>query len=101
MFLTKLSQLESFDLRQTNVDDAALTHLSQLNSPRILKLEYNQQLTDKGLEHIAGLTQLSELDLAFVPVTDQSIESLTELKSLKKLYLYGTLISDEGLRHLP
>ena len=101
MFLTKLSQLESLDLRQTNVDDAALTHLSQLNSLRILKLEYNQQLTDKGLAHIAGLTQLSELDLAFVPVNDQSIESLTQLKSLTKLYLYGTLISDEGLRRLP
>ena len=101
MFLTKLSQLESLDLRQTNVDDAALTHLSQLNSLRILKLEYNQKLTDKGLAHIAGLTQLSELDLAFVPVNDQSIESLTQLKSLTKLYLYGTLISDEGLRRLP
>jgi hypothetical protein len=101
MFLTKLSQLESLDLRKTNVDDAALTHLSQLNSLRILKLEYNQKLTDKALEHIAGLTQLSELDLAFVPVTDQSIESLTQLKSLTKLYLYGTLISDEGLRRLP
>lgn len=101
MFLTKLSQLESLDLRQTNVDDAALAHVSQLATLRILKLEYSQQLTDKGLEHIAGLTQLSELDLAFVPVSDQSIESLTQLKSLKKLYLYGTLISDEGLRRLP
>jgi hypothetical protein len=101
MFLTKLSQLESLDLRKTNVDDAALTHLSQLSNLRILKLEYNQKLTDKALEHIAGLTQLSELDLAFVPVTDQSIESLTLLKSLTKLYLYGTLISDEGLRRLP
>lgn len=101
MFLTKLSQLESLDLRKTNVDDAALEHLSQLNTLRVLKLEYNQQLTDKALEHVAGLTQLSELDLAFVPVTDQSIESLTQLKSLTKLYLYGTLISDEGLRRLP
>ena len=100
-FLTKLSQLESLDLRKTNVDDTALTHLSQLNTLRILKLEYNQQLTDKGIEKIAGLTQLSELDLAFVPVTDQSIDSLTQLKSLTKLYLYGTLISDEGLRRLP
>jgi len=101
MFLTKLSQLESLDLRKTNVDDAALEHLSQLNSLRILKLEYNQQLTDKALEHVAGLTQLSELDLAFVPVTDHSIESLTQLTSLTKLYLYGTMISDEGLRRLP
>ncbi len=100
-FLTKLSQLESLDLRKTNVDDTALTHLSQLKNLGILKLEYNQQLTDKALEHISGLTQLSELDLAFVPVTDQSIESLAQLKSLKKLYLYGTLISDEGLRRLP
>lgn len=100
-FLTKLGQLESLDLRKTNIDDAALTHVSQLNTLRILKLEYNQQLTDKGIEKTAGLTQLSELDLAFVPVTDQSIDSLTQLKSLKKLYLYGTLISDEGLQHLP
>jgi hypothetical protein len=100
-FLTKLSQLEALDLRKTNVDDAALSHVSQLNTLRILKLEYNQLLTDKGIEKIAGLNQLSELDLAFVPVTDQSIESLAQLKSLKKLYLYGTLISDEGLRHLP
>ena len=100
-FLTKLSQLESLDLRKTNVDDAALEHLSQLHTLRILKLEYNKQLTDKALEHIAGLTQLSELDLAFVPVTDRSIESLTQLTSLTKLYLYGTLISDEGLRRLP
>ena len=100
-FLTKLIRLESLDLRKTNVSDAALAHVAQLSTLRILKLEYSDQLTDKGLTATVGLSQLSELDLAFVPVTDLSFESLAQLKSLKKLYLYGTLISDQGLQRLP
>ena len=51
-------------------------------------------VTDEGLKHLSGLTELEDLDLYGVKVTDSGIEHLSKLKKLRRLNLLGAQISD-------
>ena len=44
-------------------------------------------MTDAGLEHLKGLTQLRVLNLANTKVTDAGLEHLKGLTQLRMLYL--------------
>jgi hypothetical protein len=60
----------------------------------------NSRVTDAGLEHLKGLTQLEWLDLMDTPVTDAGLEHLKGLTQLQELYLGGTKVTDAGLDYL-
>jgi len=57
-------------------------------------------VSDKGLEHLAGLSNMEELYLNGTNVTDSGIEHIVRLKSLKHLDISGTGVTDEGLKAL-
>ena len=63
------------DLRDTQITDAKLVHLSGLNKLEWLGLP--SQITDTGLVHIKGLTHLQGLTLVDSQISDAGI---TELK---------------------
>jgi hypothetical protein len=52
-------------LRDSNVTDAWLVHLKEL--PELIGRSLPKQITDAGLVHGAGLTNLVELNLSFTP----------------------------------
>jgi hypothetical protein len=56
------------------------------------------QVTDAGLEHIKGLTQLRTLDLTQTKVTGTGLEHLKGLTQLQTLKLLGIRSSDFMLR---
>ncbi len=58
------------------------------------------QVTDVGLEHLTGLTQLQVLDLSGTQVTDAGLEHLKGLTQLQVLNLGGTKVTDAGLKDL-
>jgi len=58
------------------------------------------QVTDGGLEHLKGLSQLDELDLTDTKVTDAGLEQLKWLSKLEKLWLDGTKVIDKGVEKL-
>jgi internalin A len=60
----------------------------------------NRQITDAGLVHLRGLSQLQTLDLTYTGVTDAGLASLAGLRQLEELDLSGTEITDAGLVHL-
>jgi hypothetical protein len=99
-FLKNLKRLRKLDIRKTNIPDEALVHLSDLPELEILKLEFNDQLTDAAATHLQKLTHLTELDLAFVNITDAALKPLSRLTELEHLYLYGTSLTDRGVTHL-
>jgi hypothetical protein len=99
-FLKNLKRLTKLDIRKTNITDEALVHLSDLPELEILKLEFNDQLTDAAATHLQKLTRLTELDLAFVNITDAAIKPISRLMKLQNLYLYGTTLTDTGVTHL-
>jgi hypothetical protein len=57
----------------------------------------NPDVTDATLDHLAGLTKLTELDLNYTQVTDAGLAKLKALP-LKTLRLRETKITDEGFR---
>ena len=64
-----LTNLEALYLRDTQVADAGLEHLSGLTNLQRLSLD-NTQVTDAGLEHLRGLTNLRSVSLYNTAVTD-------------------------------
>ena len=55
----------------------------------------NDRVTDAGLVHLKGLTQLRRLDLRLTSITDT--HSLKHLHQLNDLALYFTRVDDAGL----
>ena len=57
-------------------------------------------LTDKILDHVAGLTRLRSLGLADNRITDAGLAKLANLQELETIDLEGTLVTDAGLMSL-
>jgi hypothetical protein len=86
-------------LPNTEVTDAGLVHIKGLTDLETLILN-NTQVTDAGLVHLKGLTNLRELDLNHTQVTDSGLVHLKGLHQLVVLELIGTEVNDAGLVHL-
>jgi hypothetical protein len=86
-----------FDRR--NVTDAGLVHLRGFTQLRSLSLD-NTRVTDAGLKHLRGLTQLRYLSLDNTRITDAGLEHLRGLTCLSLLYLDRTRVTGTGLKHL-
>ena len=59
-----------------------------------------EELTDAGLAHLSGLTNLTNLHLGGTQVTDAGLEKLKDLSSLRRLHLENTTLNGTGLVHL-
>lgn len=57
-------------------------------------------LTDEGVRHLAGLSNLRHVDLSGTGITDRGLAALRDLRKLEVLNLAGTRVTDEGLTHL-
>ena len=57
------------------------------------------EVTDAGLEHLKGLTQLQSLSLMGAKVPDR-LENLKGLRKLRELCLMETHVTNAGLEHL-
>lgn len=91
--------------------DKAVANLRGLRTVRRLDLGSNP-VTDEGIKHIEGLTDLRELDLNMYRstglgqgehvgrISDAGLASLRGLSGLEKLVLFGVPMTDAGLAHL-
>lgn len=82
----------------SKVTDAGLVHLAGLTNLVTLTLD-STKVTDDGLEHLEGLTNLEQLTLTGTDVTDVGLEHLMELNNLELLSLGSTKVTDAGLEH--
>ncbi len=57
-------------------------------------------VSDDGLSHLRQLRKLTLLNLDFTNIGDEGLSHLSELNNLESLNLNGTRISDAGLIHL-
>ena len=60
----------------------------------------NTPVTDAGLEHLRGLTQLEWLNLSHTQVADDGLAHLRGMTRLQELLLNDTPLNDHGLVHL-
>ncbi len=92
-------QVTWLNLAGTNVGDAGLRHLSQLQNLTSLHLE-ETRVGDVGLAHLENLEHLVYLNLYGTHVSDVGLVHLERLKRLEELYLWRTQVSQEGAGRL-
>jgi hypothetical protein len=86
------------------MDDEALARVSRLAHVTRLNLGGCKRLTDSGLQHLARMPQLEELDLSDYPggqITDRGLEALRHLSELRRFQMcWQRGISDAGASNL-
>jgi hypothetical protein len=87
-FLPRLEDLRELHLERASDFGHAFNNLSVKRS----------LLTDRALEHIRGLKQLTALSLGDNKITDDGLDLLKDLQSLKFLDLANTGVTDAGLK---
>ena len=100
-----LENLEYLSVRNCRLTDAGLVPLSNLRKLRSMNLETNlvnsgYQFTEKGIQHLAQLTELRQLNLGFAELNDRSMAHLADLTNLESLSLLDSSVADNGLRRL-
>jgi len=83
----------------TQVDDAWLKRLRDLTTVTKLSLA-NCEVSGRGLQHVATMTHLEELNLTLTPVTDADLKPLGALTRLRVLGLASSQCSGTGFEYL-
>jgi beta-lactamase regulating signal transducer with metallopeptidase domain/thiol-disulfide isomerase/thioredoxin len=102
--IASLPRLEHLSLgaydEGANITDDGLTHLAGLTNLKSLNLS-GTEVTNEGLKRLQGLTGLEELNLDETNVSADGLANLAPLgRSLKKLRIYGQVINDEYAEYL-
>jgi hypothetical protein len=97
--LKDLSKLKDVKVRGQQITNAGVAHFAGMTNLRVLSLQ-DTQVDDAGLEQLKGLTNLEDLTLFKARVTAKGLASLSGLTKLKRLNLRATGIDGTGLRHL-
>ncbi len=93
-FIGELTTLETLVVDHTELTDISLVAIQRMTCLKRLSLRGSYKLTDGGLEHLAGLKSLEDLDLSHTHVRGSGLRMLTGLESLKKLNLDGSRLAD-------
>ena len=93
-----LTHLKILSLGTTNITDAGMVYLKDLNSLESIGL-HGTKITGEGLKHLQG-KNLSILGLNQTNIGDADMKFIGTFTSLKSLYLVGTKITDASIPHL-
>lgn len=92
LLLPLKKQLVWLKLSNTQINDSALSILSQCTNLTKLQLDHTS-ISDSGLHYLQSLTRLQSLNLVGTKITAAGILHLKNLKNLQSLYLYQTNIT--------
>lgn len=98
--LGNLGQLRNLTLTKSLVTDAGLPHLEGLSNLQTLMLRGCNEVSDAGLSHLRRMTNLKGLWLEDTRITDGGLVSLRGLAQLESLNLARTRVGDAGLAQL-
>lgn len=98
-FLDGVESLEQLTLFGDFVDDACLKRIGQMKGMKRFWTN-SKKVTSPGWVHLAGLTQMQDLNLSKTNFGDESTPVLEGMKGLKSLILNESQISDAGMPSL-
>ena len=81
------------NLADCMLSDELLSYLGTFRNLTRLKIQKNPLVTDKGIDGLKELKNLSELNLYGTSVTDAAFITLGQMTALKKLFLWNTLVT--------
>ncbi|NNE93687.1 MAG: hypothetical protein HKN23_18715 [Verrucomicrobiales bacterium] len=96
---TVASNVAHLDLSRSQITDAALDQIAELD--KLVKLKLDQTgVTDAGLAKLKGLKNLRYLNLYGTKVTDKGLDHLKDMKSLRSVYLWNSGATEAGAKKL-
>lgn len=99
--VTLPSQLQLLDLTETRVTDSGLEHLVGLTELQILRITGKQgapvDVTDAVAKTLQKLHTVNTLNMSVCRLTDAIVPQLAQMSSLKELYLYNNPITDAAI----
>ena len=87
--------------REPPADDGRVAKLTPLAAHVLWLTLADTAITDAAFPVIAGMTNVTRLDVSRTAATDRALQALAPLAQLEVLNLYGTKVSDAGLASLP
>jgi hypothetical protein len=104
IILSNLSETAPFVMANfVNVvpfDNAALLELQKIEKQLVILKLTNLPIKDNDVKMLVNLKKMRRLNLENTAITNECIVYLKQLPELEQLNLYGTNISDEGLKQL-
>ena len=85
------------NLTDCMLNDNHLSYLSDFSNLTRLKIQKNPLVTDKGIEALQSLENLTELNLYGTRVSNAALNTLGQMESLKKLFLWNTRITAKAI----
>jgi formylglycine-generating enzyme required for sulfatase activity/WD40 repeat protein/endonuclease YncB( thermonuclease family) len=98
--LRKFDVLRSVDLHGTAITDAGLDHLAALTDLVELNLNWTKVTPARVVRLVKGRSKFQGLELSGVPFGDSDLADLKGLTGLRSLSLRGSSVTDKGLAHL-
>lgn len=98
--ISQLSCLRRLTLNSSEITNAGLAHLAGKTDLTALSLSNMPKVNDAGLQHLSGLTRLEKLTLFNTGVCGSGFEALGQLQQITRLNLNGSPIADEHLAKL-
>ena len=85
------------NLTDCMLNDNHLSYLSDFPNLTRLKIQKNPLVTNKGIEALQNLENLTELNLYGTRVSNAALNTLGQMESLKKLFLWNTRITAKAI----
>ena len=85
------------NLTDCMLNDNHLSYLSDFSNLTRLKIQKNPLVTNKGIEALQNLENLTELNLYGTRVSNAALNTLGQMESLKKLFLWNTRITAKAI----
>lgn len=98
--LGHISALESLNIIATKASDDWITPLTRLTGLKSLKFTNNGNLTDTGLQKLAGLRQMESFSFVGTGMQGHAFAAFDGWTRLKSSSFRGSKLDDEGLRLL-
>jgi len=98
--LSHIAALESLNIISTQANDEWIAPLGKLTNLKKLIFVNNGKLSDTGLEHLAGLTQLEQFSYVGTAMKGHAFAKFDGWTKLTRCSFRGSSIDDEGLQQL-
>ena len=85
------------NLTDCMLNDNHLSYLSDFTNLTRLKIQKNPLITNKGIEALQNLENLTELNLYGTRVSNAALNTLGQMEGLKKLFLWNTRITAKAI----
>lgn len=93
--LGQFSKLESLVLSNVQLQDDAFKDIKKLTNLKTLRIDFEKEITDRGVAQLEGLQKIEHLSLSRSQVSDESLPVFQKLPALKTLNLINTKITEK------